>query len=236
MIDAPMIALLCVNTMGRVEMVVWDLPLRVFHWTFMICVFGAIISGKMQNWDIHERFGLAIMGLVTFRLIWGFIGSSTARFSHFLARPSAVIEGLRDLRQKRASTKAGHSAVGGYATLALLALPLMMALTGSFSTDDILYDGPFYHLMPEWADQAGIIHEIGEKAIFLIILLHLGALAYYYFAIRKNLVPAMVTGRSDNTTGPEVRLSPRKTYGGLLMLVLLVAVAQFATQLRPDFF
>ena len=215
---------------------VWDLPLRVFHWSFMICVFGAIASGKMENWDIHERFGLAIMGLVTFRIIWGFIGSSTARFANFVRGPAAFIAALRDLRQKRSTTEAGHSAVGGYATIALLFIPLMMALTGAFSTDDILFDGPFYHLMPEWSKQAGMMHEIGEKFIFLIIALHIGALAYYYFAIRKNLIPPMVTGRSDKATGTPATLSIRRTFAGLLLLILLVAVAQSATQLRPDYF
>ena len=68
-------------------MVIWDLPLRLFHWSFMSCVFGAIISGKMNEWSVHERFGLAIMGLVLFRIIWGFVGSDTARFSNFLTGP-----------------------------------------------------------------------------------------------------------------------------------------------------
>ena len=62
---------------------VWDLPLRLFHWAFAISVIGSFISGEMGVWAVHERFGMTIVGLVIFRVIWGFIGSETARFSHF---------------------------------------------------------------------------------------------------------------------------------------------------------
>ena len=217
-------------------MIVWDLPLRVFHWSFMACVIGAIATGKMENYMLHERFGLAIMGLVSFRIIWGFIGSHTARFANFLAGPRAFLASAKALRQKQVSDKAGHNPTGGFATLALLAIPLMMTLTGSFSSDDILYDGPFYHLMPEWSNRAGIFHEIGEKLIFLIIFLHVGALAYYYFKVKKNLVVPMVTGKAKSATGIGGALSRRKTIFGLVLMAALVALAQSATQLRPDYF
>lgn len=217
-------------------MIIWDLPLRVFHWSFMACVIGAIVTGKMENYMLHERFGLAIMGLVSFRIIWGFVGSHTARFVNFLTGPKAFFASAKALFQKRVSDKAGHSSTGGYATLALLTIPLMMSLTGSFSTDDILYDGPFYHLMPDWADRAGMFHEIGEKLIFLIIILHISALAYYYFKIKKNLIPAMVTGKAKSASGTGGALSRGKTIFGLFLMAALVALAQSATQLRPDYF
>ena len=217
-------------------MIIWDLPLRVFHWSFMACVIGAIVTGKMENYMLHERFGLAIMGLVSFRVIWGFVGSHTARFVNFLAGPKAFLKSAKALWQKQADHKAGHSPTGGYATLALLAIPLVMALTGSFSTDDILYDGPFYHLRPDWANRAGMVHEIGEKVIFLIIILHLGAMAYYYVRLKKNLIPAMITGKTKSATGTGGALSRGKTIFGLLLMAALVALAQSATQLRPDYF
>lgn len=217
-------------------MKVWDLPLRLFHWSFMVCVFGAIISGKMAQFDVHERFGLAILGLVTFRIIWGFIGSHTARFSHFIKGPSAFISAFKTMLKGQTSSEAGHSAVGGYATLALLAIPLAMALTGGFSTDDILFDGPFYHWQPDWAKQAGTLHHLGEKFLFLIILLHLAALAYYFFRIKKNLIPPMVTGKSASATGTPASLSAGKTIFGIVLLLSLVALAQSATYWRPDYF
>ena len=62
---------------------IWDLPLRVFHWLFAISIIGSIATGKAENWELHERFGLTILGLLLFRFLWGFIGSETARFATF---------------------------------------------------------------------------------------------------------------------------------------------------------
>ena len=123
-----------------------------------------------------------------------------------------------------------------------------MAITGSFSTDDILYDGPFYHLMPDWAQQAGRVHHLGEKLIFLIVLLHLGALSSYFFRIKKNLIPPMITGKANAKSGAKSTAKPQapnghggalsqgRTLFGLILMAALVALAQSATQLRPDFF
>ena len=216
-------------------MIVWDLPLRLFHWSFMICVFGAIATGKAQLWHIHERFGLAIIALVSFRILWGFIGSKTARFATFLTGPKQAWQTLVSLMKKQTSDKAGHSPLGGYATMALLLIPLFMALTGSFSTDDILFDGPFYHLMPQWAKQAGLLHHFGEKLVFFIILLHLVALGYYWFALKKNLIKPMVTGKKQ-ATGPTGALSTTRTIIGVILLFAFNLIAQYATTLRPDYF
>ena len=217
-------------------MKVWDLPLRLFHWGLMISIIGCFVSGKMENWDIHERFGMTVMALICFRIIWGFMGSETARFRHFLKSPKAVIETAKQMWQKTSTLTRGHSAVGGYATLALLFIPLMMALTGSISTDDILYDGPFYHLASEWSNLAGRIHHLGEKAIILIVILHLAALAFYWFALRKNLITAMVTGKQKQLQGQDITLSKARTIFGVVLMGAFIIIAQWAITLRPDYF
>ena len=215
---------------------IWDLPLRVFHWSFMACVFGSIISGKMANWTVHERFGLAIMGLVLFRVIWGFIGSPTARFANFLTGPKKVFFYARALMRRNQTDGAGHSPLGGYATMALLVIPLLMALTGSISSDYIFYDGPFYHLVPEWANLAGRLHHLGEKLIFLIIFLHLAAIIFYLWRLRKNLIGPMITGRGAQADGVDGSLSRTRTIFGLVLMILLVGAAQISVFLRPDLY
>ena len=217
-------------------MKVWDLPLRLFHWGLMISIIGSFVSGKVENWDVHERFGMTVMALILFRIVWGFIGSETARFRHFLKPPKAVINTAKQMWQKTAVLTKGHSPVGGYATLALLFIPLMMALTGSISTDDILYDGPFYHLASEWSNLAGRIHHLGEKAIILIVALHLSALAYYWFALRKNLITAMVTGKQASLSGEDIALSKGRTIFGVILMGAFIIIAQSAISLRPDYF
>lgn len=217
-------------------MKVWDLPLRIFHWSLMISIIGCFISGKVENWEIHERFGMTVMALILFRILWGFIGSETARFRHFLKGPKAVIKTAQQMWKRTSSVSVGHSPVGGYATLALLFIPLMMAVTGSVSTDDILFDGPFYHLASEWSNLAGRIHHLGEKAIIAIVILHLSALAYYWFALRKNIISAMVTGKQPLLRDQDIHLSKRHTILGLLLMVSFIIIAQWAIELRPDYF
>lgn len=217
-------------------MKVWDLPLRLFHWGLMASIIGSFVSGKMENWEIHERFGMTVMALILFRIIWGFMGSETARFRNFLTGPKAVFATAKQMWQKTSGLTKGHSPVGGYATMALLFIPLMMALTGSISTDDILYDGPFYHLASEWSNLAGRIHHLGEKAIILIVILHLTALAFYGFILRKNLIPAMVTGKQRSLQGQDITISKGRTIFGLILMGSFILIAQWAISLRPDYF
>ena len=216
--------------------VVWDLPLRVFHWGLVLCVIVSIISGKAGATSVHERSGLAVLGLIVFRLIWGFFGSQTARFASFIKSPAAVLVGVRRLMSGQPDNHAGHSALGGYATLLLLGVCLVMAVTGSFSTDDILYDGPFAHLAPEFVKTASRLHHLAEKLIFAVIVLHLLALFIYFWRLKKNLVPAMITGRRAGATGASGRLSAPRTIVGLVLMAGLILLFQLAPLLRPSLF
>ena len=135
---------------------------------------------------VHERSGLAVLGLILFRIIWGFIGSQTARFSSFVKSPAAVLASARNLLAGQTDNRSGHSALGGYATLILLAVCLVMAGTGSFSTDDILYDGPFAHLAPDYVKTASRVHHLTEKILFAVIALHFLALFMYFWRLKKS--------------------------------------------------
>ena len=100
--------------------IIWDLPLRVFHWALVICVVVSVVSAKLGATAVHERSGLAVMGLILFRVIWGGIGSQTARFTTFVKSPAAVLASARHLVIGQTDNQSGHSALGGYATLLLL--------------------------------------------------------------------------------------------------------------------
>ncbi len=215
---------------------VWDVPLRLFHWLLVMCVIGGIVTGKMEALDWHEHFGMAVMGLVAFRVIWGFTGSQTARFHRFLKWPKQVLDNISDMRQKKASNLSGHSALGGYATLVLLFVVALMSVSGSFSSDDVLYEGPFVHLMPSLSPIAESVHEITEKFLFLVIFLHLLALGLYFFRLKKNLVPAMITGKRAGAQGDSGTLSVPQMLYGLILLIGCLTVFQAAIFLRPSFF
>ncbi len=206
-------------------MLVWDLPLRLFHWGLVVSVFVSVGSAKTGVMFVHEKSGLTILGLVIFRLIWGFIGSPTARFSHFIKGPSAVFAVLRALFHKQSDTASGHSALGGWAVLALLGITLYLPLTGMVSSDDILYEGPLAFLLPDLMRTMTEFHHYGEKLLFILIALHLAAMAVYYLRLKKNLIPAMVTGRRRGATGIPATVSRAHNFGGLLLLCLCIGGA-----------
>jgi len=216
--------------------IIWDLPLRVFHWALVICVVVSVVSAKLGATAVHERSGLAVMGLILFRVIWGGIGSQTARFTTFVKSPAAVLASARHLIIGQTDNQSGHSALGGYATLLLLMVCLVMAVTGSFSTDDILYDGPFAHLAPDYVNTASRIHHLTEKILFAVIAMHVLALFIYFWRLKKNLVPAMITGRRANAIGPSGRLSSSRTVLGLALMLCLIVLFQLAPLLRPSLF
>lgn len=218
------------------EAIIWDLPLRVFHWALVICVVVSVVSAKLGATAVHERSGLAVMGLILFRVIWGGIGSQTARFTTFVKSPAAVLASARHLVIGQTDNQSGHSALGGYATLLLLMVCLVMAVTGSFSTDDILYDGPFAHLAPDYVNTASRIHHLTEKILFAVIAMHVLALFIYFWRLKKNLVPAMITGRRANAIGPSGRLSSSRTVLGLALMFCLIVLFQLAPLLRPSLF
>ena len=221
------------STRNKEAHLVWDLPLRLFHWLLALCVVGAIASGKTEKLDFHQHFGMAVMGLVLFRLIWGFSGSQTARFARFIRPISEVIEIIQQIKQGKADKRAGHSALGGYAVLYLLGICLVMSVSGAFSTDDVLFEGPFVALIPGSSPIAETIHSIAEKFLFLGIFLHLLAKVIYYFRLKKNLVPAMVTGRHKGLTGDSGFISYRHNMLGVLGLVMILIAAQLPILLQP---
>ena len=222
--------------LSSADAIVWDLPLRIFHWALVVCVVVSVVSAKLGETAVHERSGLAVLGLILFRVIWGFIGSQTARFSSFVKSPAAVLASARNLLAGQTDNRSGHSALGGYATLMLLTVCLVMAGTGSFSTDDILYDGPFAHLAPDYVKAASRVHHLTEKILFAVIALHFLALFIYFWRLRKNLIPAMITGKRAGTVGPLGRLSLSRTVLGLVVMLGLIMLFQLAPLLRPSLY
>jgi len=220
-------------------MIVWDFPLRLFHWSLFICVVGAIISAKAEVLWVHERFGLAVLGLVTFRVFWGFLGGHYARFGQFLRSPQAALNGLKTLFRPDPIAKSGHSALGGYAVIGLLGIPLFMAITGTMSNDDVLFDGPLAHLVPNMTNKIAEIHHFSANFLFLIIILHLVAILIYKFKKKRNLTMVMVKGKSniaDATLDKDGGISAKQTFFGLIMMVAFIAAAQAITLLRPSLF
>ena len=181
-----------------VEAPMWDLPVRLFHWSFAICFAISWISGQMEKRDLHYASGMTLFGLVIFRLLWGLVGSPTARFAHFLRGPNAAIAYLRRAFGRRApSYTFGHNAAGGLMVIGLVLLIGLQTLSGMSSTDDIIFEGPLYGRWPDWLGSLlEKIHKPLSIVLLVLALLHILVIIVYLVMKRENLVRAMIIGRA----------------------------------------
>ena len=209
---------------------IWDLPTRLFHWSFVICIIGAFLTGREGNLFWHEIFGLAALGLFIFRIIWGFVGHASARFANFVVGPRHIWQYLAGLRHRRDDPYPGHNPLGALSVLALLALMGTLGLTGLWTGDDILYEGPLTFLAPNWAGVAGRWHILLQQLILPLVGLHLAALLAHHFFLRERLVRRMITGGKDDTAA-----KPTRTRLGLALLAICVGGALSLATLTPNY-
>lgn len=175
---------------------VWDLYLRIFHWALVLLVVIAYVSGSHPAYyRIHLASGIAILGLVVFRLMWGFIGPRPARFADFLRRPRAIIRHLQELAGGSHRPVLGHNPLGGWAVVVILSLVLAEVISGLFaSTFD--YDGPLARLIPDdWATAMADTHVLNLNLLLAILLVHLAGVAITSALGHENLVASMIHGR-----------------------------------------
>lgn len=208
------------------QILVWDLPTRVFHWSLATCLTGAWITHEMEasGFWLHTIFGYSALTLVLWRVAWGFMGTHYARFGNFVRSPAATLAYLRTATSRTLPAQVGHSPSGGWAIIAMLALIAVQAGSGLFNGGEFLMEGPWYHTIPGWAkDFFHELHELGFNALLGLVGLHLAAILFYAVKKKQNLVPAMVTGYSpSNGNAPGIG-SQR-----LLLAVFLLALAALA--------
>jgi cytochrome b len=186
----------------RVGTRIWDLPTRLFHWSLVAAISGALLTqylgGTAMVW--HFRFGYATLTLVLFRIIWGFVGTRHARFANFVRKPLDVIAYIKSHAKEDHQTahikSPGHNPLGALSVLAMLGAVLLQVGTGLFANDDIAEQGPLAKLIDKsLSDQISVLHsEIGIKLIYVLVALHIAAIAYYFVRKRVNLVHPMVSG------------------------------------------
>jgi cytochrome b len=201
---------------------VWDLPIRVFHWSIVALVglsWGAAELGWMQ---IHLWSGLAVLTLVIFRISWGFVGSTTARFSNFIAPPRAGIEYAKAVFYNEKPLYAGHNPAGGWVVLGFIVLLGVQATLGLFSHDDILFKGPLaYMVSKDVSDIFTELHEAFFNMLLALIGLHVAAVFFYLFFRQENLIRPMVTGLKDKDhVPPATKLSFTNPAFAVILLAL----------------
>ena len=175
----------------------WDLPVRVFHWSLAVLVVAAVTSVSLGAMQVHEACGLSILVLVAARIVWGFVGSTHARFTNFVRGPRAVLAYLRGSR----APGEGHSPAGGWSVLAMLALLLVQAGTGLFNEDDVAFSGPLAHLVGSKLRGAiGELHEMNFLLLGALVALHVLTVLQYRRRGHDLIRPMLDGGRAQDTT------------------------------------
>lgn len=213
---------------------VWDLPTRLFHWSLVV-LFGiswASVELSDNAFNIHMYSGYAILTLVLFRVLWGIVGSTTSRFSHFVRGPRASLEYLKTFLQSKQGHQIGHNPLGGWMVLSMLGLLLFQAGTGLFAHDDVTNEGPLVHLIStQLSDILSELHEGAFDFLLVLISVHIAAVLFYRFFKRDDLITPMITGAkpvSDKTV-PNLRFT--STWIALLLLAIVAAGVALLTRI-----
>ncbi len=210
---------------------IWDLPTRLFHWLLAVSVIGLIVTAKVggdaMNW--HFRLGYVVFALLLFRLVWGFVGGRWSRFASFFPTPARLGRYLRG--QARPEDHAGHNPLGAFSVLAMLLVLAAQVGTGLFSDDDIAFAGPLTGLVAGSTVRAASSYhkDVGQLLVIGLVVLHLLAIAFYFFAKRKNLVRPMVTGDKTRAEAGGVTAATDGFRRRALALVLIALAAGVVT-------
>lgn len=204
---------------------VWDLPTRLFHWLIVAVFAFSWWSAENHRMDWHYVSGLTALGLLVFRLIWGVIGGSTARFASFVRGPAAIVGHLR--APGGGAIRGGHTPLGALSVVVLLALLTAQVGTGLVATDvDGLESGPLSYLVSfDTGRAAAEAHEIAFNLLLAMIALHVAAIVFYAIRGRRLLGP-MITG-SDVQADPASPLRPAGLVAFVVAAVLAAGLAWF---------
>lgn len=216
--------------MGRKRAEIWDLPVRLFHWTIAALIGFSWWSGKNDHQDWHIWSGLAVLTLLIFRLLWGLVGSSTARFSSFVRGPASVLSYLRGNWRG-----IGHTPLGALSVVAMLSAIAVQVGLGLFSSDeDGLYSGPLANFVSiDLSDKLADLHEDFFNVLLALIVLHIVAVLFKRLRGKLLLMP-MITGRGDADPGIDP-MRPGKWWVAALCLVAALGFTRWLIAGAPPF-
>jgi cytochrome b len=210
---------------------VWDLPIRLVHWLLAGLIAFSWWSVTNHHTDWHIWSGCAILTLLIFRLLWGFVGSSTARFSSFVRGPRVIADYLRGKW-----TGIGHTPLGALSVLAMfLAVAVQVGLGLISQDEDGIYAGPLNRLVSsDTSDKARDIHELWFNVVLGLIILHVAAIVYYRVFRSQKLTKPMITGRAVTDPGTQpMRLG--KWWVALICLGVGIGVTRWVIAGAPPF-
>ena len=211
---------------------VWDLPIRLFHWLLVVCIAGSFVTINLGDEFIqwHAYFGYSILTLLIFRIIWGFVGSTHARFLSFIPSKQAIFDYLRG----RSPRVLGHNPIGALSVFALLFALSIQVFTGLFVDDEVSFQGPLAkYVSGSISSFLSEIHEGNQVVILTLIAIHIAAILFYKIFKGEDLIKPMISGDKEIDPSEEAKYLPadlgRASKDGVLQrgfaLVLLSGIA-----------
>lgn len=195
------------------RILVWDVPTRVFHWLLALSFGGAFLTAESERYrDIHVVLGYTLLGLIAFRLLWGFFGTHYARFRSFLFKPAELVAYLMSLLKGKPVHYVGHNPAGSVAIWLLLALGASSGLAGVLLFQDI------------GGDMLEELHEFLANAMLAVVAVHVAGVAVSSVMHRENLVRAMITGIKSAGSSEGIR----RSYGWLGAIMLAAVIGFWA--------
>lgn len=212
----------------------WDLPIRLVHWSLVVLLPLMWWTAENGDLSLHMTLGYVALAIVLFRIIWGFVGSSNARFSQFLKGPAAVSGYLRGFFSgEPGKAHAGHNPAGGWSVIILLLLLAAQVGLGLFALDEDNVGSPLTSMVEyETARSLAEIHELGFNLILAFVVIHIAAVLYYSIVKKDRIVPPMVTGSRDLPEDVEApRIAP--LWKAVVVLVITGAFAWWISKGTP---
>jgi cytochrome b len=193
------------------KVLVWDAPVRVFHWLMVLSFAGAYLTAESEQWRlVHVTLGYTMAGLVGFRILWGLFGTRHARFSTFVRGPAAIARYLRAMLRGQPDHYTGHNPAGALVIVVLLGLTLAVAASGWAA---------FNEVGGNWLEES---HEVAANLMLAVVGLHVTGVLLSSWLHRENLIGAMITGRKAGQSNDRVRSAWRS-----VAVIMLVAVLGF---------
>lgn len=220
--------------MQRVK--VWDLAVRLGHWLIAALVLGAFLTSEEdESTPLHVRLGLAVLGLVVFRVVWGFVGSTHARFRDFVRAPRDVLAYAREYVRGRAGHHVGHNPLGGAMVVALLGTLVVVTVTGVITYLGPEWGGPLDGVLTkQGAHAVKEVHEAAAWALPVLVAFHVLGVLLSSFLEKQNLVKGMFTGwkRGDASAVEEPSFAARAA-GFVAAVALGIGVVLLVWKVMP---
>ena len=163
---------------------VWDLPLRIFHWTLAASVLIAWFSANILD-TVHEIAGYTVIVLIAFRVVWGFTGTRYSRFRSFVRPLPVVLRYLGQIARGRTGRYLGLNPAGGVLSVVLLVLLAVSTISGWMQITERFFG-------VDWVEK---LHTWSSNLVLVLVAVHVLGVLLMCALQKENLVRSMITGK-----------------------------------------